>query len=244
VISIVVAAHVAAAVLVLFIQHWTPGPVDHESTDVDIREVPALMEGIEGPGEEEIGIDYLEQDWGWMAHADLYQILAAAREAIEADEICMAQAFLAWYMGRVLVDETERDVDDLYHLFEELPLFATSFISSRYSRDFIAWFFMNPSLYWVEGPQPGCDYAFEIVSGRKGGYCATVMGFRNTWPSSAWAGTPCRSLPTSMGRQKASRGVCPTAGSRSAKDIPANLPAILATTATGLRHLNTVRDGS
>lgn len=112
---------------------------------------------------------------------NLNAIYEKAEQAIQTGDESLADFYLARYMGLTILDKkTEKNVTDLYPLFKAHKVSApTSFISGKYSKDFIDWFVTASYQQWGRDDDEDIDVetkSFGITSSSDNKYFATIIG--------------------------------------------------------------------
>lgn len=103
-----------------------------------------------------------------------------AVEAIKQEDIQKADFYLARYIGASFFDtETDKDISDLFPLFGSYKVSKpTSFISGKYSDDFLQWFITGSNSMWGRDDNDDlCDetHSFGIISNANDEYIVSVI---------------------------------------------------------------------
>lgn len=110
----------------------------------------------------------------------LEQFYKEAEQAIEKEDYQKSDFYLGRYIGKSMFNEdTDKNMTDLYPLFEKQKLAPTSLLSREYEKEFIEWFVYSPAFYWArdEVMQEDMQYAFRINGADDGNYYVVVSAY-------------------------------------------------------------------
>jgi len=118
-----------------------------------------------------------------FARDDTYytKLYEKASQAIKKGNEQDADFYLARYIGVSFLDkESKKNIADLYPLFKSYKVSKpTSFLSGKYSEDFIDWFILSSNAQWGQDDDDDLDpktHSCGLASGESKDYIATVIG--------------------------------------------------------------------
>ena len=112
--------------------------------------------------------------------AQLELFYKEAEQAIEKGDNQRADFYLARYIGKSMLNEdTDKNMTDLYPLFEKQNLAPTSLLSRDYNKEFIEWFVYSPAHYWArdEVIEEDIQYTFRLNGTDDNNYYVVVSAY-------------------------------------------------------------------